>query len=140
MRLHTASEVISRLRVLENDAAEFYDRLCCLGKAAEDLRAFARENRRNVVQVQQAYNNVISDALEGGFAFDIEADEFGLTLPSEAPFPEAVKAAADMETTFLRLYGLAAQQSRALLPDVARVFNQITQKRKSRIEKLRSLT
>ena len=136
MRLHTASEVISLIRTLENNNAEFYERLCQLGKHEEELCGFTRENRRNIVLVQQAYNNVISDALEGGFAFDINANDFSLNLPEVVNFQEAIKGAVEMETTFTHLYSTAAEQSKSLLPDVSRVFSVIARKRQARMEKL----
>jgi len=139
MKLHTASEVISLVRTFENETAEFYDQLCRFGKHEEDLRVFARENRRNVVQVQLAYNNVISDALEGGFAFDIDAEEFGLEIPQASSFPQAFEGVVRMETTLARLYSTAAAQSESLLPDVSCAMKTIARKRQARIEKLRSL-
>ena len=72
MRLHTASEVISLARRLENESADFYEGLC---RDADDeglWRGFALENRRNIAQVERAYYGVISDAIEGGFAFDMD--------------------------------------------------------------------
>jgi hypothetical protein len=136
MKLHTASEVISLTRLLENESAELYEQLCGLGKHEEELRGFAGENRRNVIQVQQAYNNVISDALESGFAFDIEADDFSLTLPGVTLFRDAVKGAIELETTLIRLFSLAADQSQSLLPDVSREFSMIVRKRRARVDKL----
>ncbi len=140
MKLHTASEVISLFRLRENEAAEYYERLAKAAPAcSEVLAAFARENRRNVVQVQQAYNSVISDALEGGYAFDIEANDFEIELPKDATPTQIVKASASIETRLARLYSVAAEQSSALLPDVSRAMSVIAKKRQARVEKLRDL-
>jgi len=136
MTLHTASEIISFIRLRENDIAEFYEKLCRFGKNCEELRRFARESRRDVVLVQQAYNNVISDALESGFAFDIEAHDFEPALPTDVSFPEAIKGALETETTITRLYSVAAEQSWSLLGDVARAMRTIAHKRQARIAKL----
>ncbi len=140
MRLHTASEVISLLRLRENECGEYYEQL---GKSAPEhspmLKGLAQENRANVVAVQRAYNNVISDALEGGYAFDIDSKDLDLTLPKGNSFSGAVEAAVAMETAMVRLYSIAAEQSHALLPDVSRAMSLIAAKRQARIEKLKAL-
>ena len=136
MRLHTASEVISLTRLLENESAEIYEQLCRVGKHEEELRGFAKENQRYITLVQRAYNNVISDAFEGGFAFDIEADDFSLNPTGIGNFQEVIKGVVAIENTLTNLYSIAAEQSKSLLPDVSRVFNMITRKRKERVDKL----
>ena len=71
MRLHTTSEIISLARKLENESAEFYEELPRKYTKDEDVfHSFAKENRRNVVQIERTYYGVISDAIEGGFAFE----------------------------------------------------------------------
>jgi hypothetical protein len=139
MLLHTASEVISLLRVWENEAAEYYQRLAVDSNAKDDLTAFAKENRRFVLQVQQAYNNIISDALEGGFAFNIETSDYEFALPPAPPLADTIAKMVDVEEQLERLYTTASQQARALLPDVARAMAVIARKRTARIEKLKTL-
>ncbi len=140
MRLHTASEVISLLRLRENECGEYYERL---GKSAPEhspmLKGLAQENRANVVAVQRAYNNVISDALEGGYAFDMDNKDLDISLPKSDSFSGAIEAAVAMETAMVRVYSIAADQSRALLPDVSRAMSLIASKRQARIQKLRAL-
>lgn len=141
MRLHTASEVISLARKLENETADFYDQLGLQGNHADLFRSLAAENRRNVSQVEWAYYGVISDALESGFAFDIESGDY--ELPSgyraDAAEPASLRVALEAEARLVRLYTFAAGQSDSLLADVPRVFRQIAQKRTARIGKLESL-
>lgn len=140
MRLHTASEVISLLRLRENESGEYYEQL---GRSIPEhsamLKSLAQENRANVVAVQRAYNNVISDALEGGYAFDMDSKDLDLTLPKSDSFSSAVQAAVAMETAMARVYSIAADQSRALLPDVSRAMSIIAAKRQARIQKLIAL-
>jgi len=139
MRLHTASEAVSLARKLENDTAAFYEGLAKCGKDLETLHGFAAENRRNVTQVERAYYSVISDAIEGGFAFDIEEDDYSVKLPEDAGPRDALKAATEIESMISRFYTTAANQAQSLLADVPRVFRQIAQKRTARVEKLNTL-
>ena len=139
MLLHTASEVISLLRLWENETAEYYEKLAVSVNAKDDLMAFAKENRRFVLQVQQAYNNVISDALEGGFAFNIETDDYTFILPLSPPPDDVIMKMVTVEEQLERLYATASQQARALLPDVARAMAVIARKRTARIETLKTL-
>jgi rubrerythrin len=139
MTLHTASEVISLARKLELEAATFYEGLLRFGEAEEVLRGFTAENRRNVAQVERAYYGVISDALEGGFAFDIEEGDYAIKLPESATLRDGLKAMAEVEGRIAQFYATAAQQSQSLLADVPRVFKAIAQKKKARIEKLESM-
>ncbi len=140
MRLHTASEVISLLRLRENETGEYYELLAkSTAEHSTTLKGLAQENRTNVVAVQRAYNNVISDALEGGYAFDMDSKDLDVTLARNDSFSGAVEAAVSMETTMARAYSIAADQSRALLPDVSRAMSLVASKRQARIQKLRAL-
>ena len=66
MTLNTTSQVISLARKLEEDSAGFYHDLAQRhDKHGETFLAFAKENRKNVVQIERAYYGVITDALEG---------------------------------------------------------------------------
>jgi len=139
MKLHTASEVISLARILELESAAFYEGLLRFGQLDETLRGFATENRRNIAQVERAYYGVISDALEGGFAFDIEGDDYAVQLPESATLRDGLKAVAEFESRIAQFYATTAQQSQSLLADVPRVFKQIATKKKARTEKLESV-
>jgi len=73
MNLRTASETLSFIRELEEKAAKFYEDLAKRFPANEsDFLAFAKENRKYNKQIQMAYQSVISDAIEGCYAFDLE--------------------------------------------------------------------
>jgi hypothetical protein len=141
MTLHTASEVIGLLRRLEEETAYFYDRLSGRGRDTETWLGFAKDNRKNVKDVERAYYNVISDALDGTFAFDIEDIGFDLNLglPESAPYALAVGKASVAEKKIADLYSLATRQSQSLLPDVSRAMKAVGQKRQTRMEKIESL-
>ena len=142
MNLHTASETISFARKLEEESAKFYQDLAL--RYAQDKDAFlsfAQENGKNVVQIERAYYGVITDAIEGCFAFDIEPDEytFKTELAENASYSDAVGMAIEMEEKIIKFYSDAAEQSKSLMADVPRNFVIVAKKRNSRIPKLKSL-
>ncbi|HEY82305.1 MAG TPA: hypothetical protein G4O01_03330 [Dehalococcoidia bacterium] len=142
MGLNTASEVISLSRQLEEAGARFYEELARRYPAhGEDFLSLARENKKNIVQIERAYYGVITDALEGGFAFNISQDEYALPteLAPETSSEEALARAIEMEEKMRRFYAEAAEQSRSLMADVPRVFAQIARKRDGRLSTLKAL-
>jgi hypothetical protein len=141
MRLNTASEVISLSRRLEEEGAALYEKMARQRPdQAEHLAAFARENSKFVTQVERAYYGVISDALEGGFAFDLETDGFEIgTDTAGAVAGGDVKAAVAMEERMIRFYEEAAEQSQSLMADVPRAFRLVVKKRRRRLESLNAL-
>jgi len=142
VKLHTASEVISFTRELENKSAKFYQDLAQTFTREEDVfLTFAKENGKNVVQVERAYYGVITDAIEGCFAFNIEPDEytFETELANDASYSDALYKAIEIEETVIKLYSDAAEQSRSLMADVPRNFMMLAKRRSNRILKLRSL-
>jgi rubrerythrin len=142
MILHTASEGITFAKKLENDAAEFYENLAAKNAGnAGVLLSFAQENKKNIVQVERAYYGVITDAIEGGYAFNIDPDNYILDteVKDGADDKEVFSRALEMEKTIIRFYTDAAEQSKSLMADVPRTFSIIARKRGSRLEKLDSL-
>jgi rubrerythrin len=143
MTLHTASEVISFARELEEESAKFYTELAETYPQDKDMwLLFARENPKYTRQIQQAYYGVISDAIEGCFAFEVEPEKYEL---SKALFSwgkdraESLSAAVLIEETVMQFYLDAAAQSKALMADVPRTFSQIAKKRMDRIGRLKAL-
>ena len=139
MRLRTASEVIAFVKRIEGESASFYDDLAGrFTEGAETFRAFAAQNRRNATEIERAYYSVITDAIEGGFAFNIDADRYAPppALPDAAPLAEAVRAAIAVEDGILRLYAEAVGQSKSLMADIPRAFEIAARKRKDRRQKL----
>lgn len=137
MELRTASQAFSLARSLEDDSAEFYDRLASAFPAGKELfSGFAAENRRFKTQVERAYYGVITDAIEGGFAFDMETDDFDLDTSDPASLDAARQRALQIEETVVRFYEVAAEQSRVLMADLPRAFDQVVRKRKRRFPQL----
>ena len=142
MKLNTTSGVISFARKLEEDGAGFYEGLAKWNADdGEVLLSFAKENRRNVVQTERVYYGVISDAIEGCFAFDMDSDEYMLRTesPAEASYPDSLNRAINMEDRTTRFYLDAAEQSKSLLADVPRAFAVVAKKRDNRRLKLLAL-
>jgi len=140
--MHTCSEVISFARQLENESAGFYENLARkYAKDGDVFLSFAKENKKNIVQVERAYYGVISDAIEGCFAF--ETDTAGYTfkteLASDASYAGALSRAVEIEVKIVKFYSDAAEQSKALMADVPRNFTLVAKKRSNRISKLQSL-
>lgn len=142
MEINTASATISFARKLEEDSTKFYEDLSQKYPKGEDVFfAFAKENRKNIVQIERAYYGVITDALEGCFAFNLNPDEYTLKteLAEAASFPEALDQAVEIEEKMIKFYSDAAEQSKSLMADVPRAFMLIVKKREGREAKLRSL-
>ena len=142
MKLHTASEVISFVKQLENESANFYKDLS--EKYTKDegvFLSFAKENERNITQIERVYYGVITDAIEGCFAFNINPDEykFKTELVANASYSDALEEAVEMEGKIVKFYSDAAEQSKSLMADVPRAFAMIGKKRNNRETKLRSL-
>ena len=142
MKLQTASAAISFAKGLEEQSAKFYEDLSQRYAEGEDIfLSFAKENRKNVVQIERAYYGVITDAIEGCFAFDIESDAYTVetTLAENVGYAEARAKAVEIEEKIVKFDSDAAEQSKSLMADVPRAFNMIAKKRNNRVEKLRSL-
>ncbi len=142
MEINTASATISFAKKLEEDSAKFYEDLFQRYAKDEDvLLSFAKENRKNVVQIERTYYGVITDAIEGCFAFNINPDEYTLKteLAEEASYSEALDKAVGIEERMIKFYSDAAEQSRSLMADIPRAFTLIARKREGRESKLRSL-
>ena len=142
MIMHTCSEVISFARQLENESAGFYESLARkYAKDGDVFLSFAKENKKNIVQIERAYYGVISDAIEGCFAF--ETDTAGYTFETElagdASYAGALSRAVEIEVKIVKFYSDAAEQSKALMADVPRNFTLVAKKRSNRISKLQSL-
>ena len=140
--LHTASEIISLARKLENESAKFYEGLSRRYPKDEDvLLSFVKENGKNVAQIERAYYGVISDALESCFAFSINPDDYAFKteLTEEASYSAALDKAIDLEEKIGEFYTVAAEQSKSLMADVPRAFMMVVKKRGNRVAKLRSL-
>ena len=141
MELNTASATISFAKKLENESAKFYEDLAKRTKDEDVFLSFANENRKNVTQIERAYYGVITDAIEGCFAFKISPDEytFSTELAENSSYSDALDKAIEMEEKIIKFYSDAAAQSESLMADIPRAFRLVIKKRSSRRPKLRSL-
>jgi rubrerythrin len=143
MKLQTCSETIGFAKKLENEASKFYEDLSTqYTKNKDAFLSFVEENNRYVVQIERAYYSVITDAIEGGFAFDLDPYEytFRTKLPENASYADALAKALEIEEKIIKFYSDAAEHSMSLMADVPRNFAIIAKKRKNRIQKLKSLS
>jgi hypothetical protein len=142
MKLCTASETLSFIRELEEQLARFYEELAKrFPDNGADFEKYAAENRKYNKQIQMAYQSVITDAIEGCYAFDLEADEYAIDteLVEGAQLKDAAAKALAAEEKVLGIYAQGAEQSGSLLADVPRNFKIVIRKRGPRLEQLKSL-
>jgi len=140
MKLQTASAVISLSKELETASAGFYEALAeKFAEGKESFLAYAKENRKYIVQTERSYYSVISDALEGCYSFNLDSDDYALDTAVPASYADAVKAAIKNDETVVKFYSEAAQQSESLMADVPRTFKMIAKKKLARIDTLKSL-
>lgn len=142
MRLHTCSEVISFAKQLEGESANFYENLAQKYVNDKDLfLSFSKDNERTVKEIERVYYGVITDAIEGCFAFAVDTDEytFETSLAPNARYHDALDKALEMERRIIKFYSDAAEQGKVLMADVPRAFKLVAKKRDGRRPKLRSL-
>ena len=140
--LNTCSEAISLARDLERGSAEFYKTLAERTADHGDLfLSFAEENEKYIKQIERAYYGVISDALEGCFAFSLNPKDYSLEteLTGDTGLEEAIQCAMKIEEKIIEFYNVAAEQSKSLMADVPRAFKLVVKKRNKRQSTLRSL-
>jgi hypothetical protein len=89
-----------------------------------------------------AYQSVITDAIEGCYAFDLDTSNYNLdtALEDNVNLKQALLKALSIEQKIFSFYDLGAEQSGPLLADVPRNFRMIMKKRSGRIETLKSLS
>jgi len=142
MRLHTASEAVNFARRLEDESGKFYEDLSQrYTQDAAIFLSFVQENKKNIAQIERAYYGVITDAIEGCFAFNINPNEYTFEsgLQEEVSYADALGKAIKIEEKMVAFYSDAAEQSKSLMADVTRNFVIVARKRNDRIPKLRSL-
>lgn len=142
MLLNTCSSVISFAKELENAAAKFYQDLSQkYTQGAETFLLFAKENQKNIIAIERTYYGVISDAIEGGFAFNINTDEykFKTELAEKATYSDALNRALEIEEKIVKFYSNAAEQSMFLMADIPRAFTKVARQRSSRRPQLKLL-
>jgi len=143
MQSPTASEVISFAVKLEEDSGNFYEELARRwANDRETWNSFSAQNRKNKTAIQRAYYGVISDALEGCFAFaELDTDNYPINteLPLKLGYTDSLRRALEMENMIIAFYLDAARASRSLLADVPIVFERTARKRNERQLKFKEL-
>jgi hypothetical protein len=142
MIINTCSGAISFAKELENGSAKFYEDLAQRYTKEKDLfLSFAKENGEYITQIERAYYGVITDAIEGCFAFNIDPEKYSFKteLSEKTGLSDALKSALEIEEKMVHFYSDAAEQSKALMADVPRAFRLVVKKRDARKSKLMSL-
>ncbi len=142
MIINTCSGAMSFAKELENESARFYDNLAQRYTKEKDLfLSFAKENGEYITQIERAYYGVISDAIEGCFAFNIDPEKYSFKteLSEKATLTDALTRALEIEEKMVTFYSDAAEQSKSLLADVPRAFKMVAKKRRNRQTTLQSL-
>ena len=142
MVINTCSGAMSFAKELENKSAQFYQNLSQrFVKDKEVFLFFAKENGGYITQIERAYYGVITDALEGCFAFHINPEEYALKteLAEKAIYSEALGRAIEIEEKIIKFYSDAAEQSKSLMADVPRAFRMVAKKRNNRQSTLKAL-
>jgi hypothetical protein len=141
MKLSTTSETISFAKELEKKCGDYYEAMSKKYDQAADFTRFKDENVKFALQIQRAYQSVITDAIEGCFAFNLESDNYALDtdLADEMSFSDALAKAIQMEETVVAFYDTAAEQSMSLMADIPRNFKIVNRKRGKRLDQLKSM-
>ncbi|MGQ9647216.1 MAG: hypothetical protein ACUVWO_11855 [Thermodesulfobacteriota bacterium] len=142
MIINTCSGAMSFARELEKESAKFYEKLSeRFAKEKDRFLSFVRENGEYVTQIERAYYGVITDAIEGCFAFNLKTEDyvFKTELAEKAAYREALARAMEIEERMIKFYSDAAEQSKSLMADVPRAFRLVAKKRNDRKAKLMSL-
>jgi len=137
--LRTTSEIVSFAKCLEETTAALYLNLAQRGPEWHDIfLALHEQNVEHVRRIQRTYQNVISDALEAGFAFRIEHGDFSIDASEEGivDLEEGLRRALSIERNIGRFYRLAAEQSRVLMADIPRAFDWLANERDRRVDML----
>ena len=84
---------------------------------------------------------MITDAIEGCFAFDLNPEDYQVkTAPSkDASYSDALKEAMAIEEKILKFYQISAEQSKYFMADVPRSFTLVAKKRSERVPKLKAV-
>ncbi|MEE4276585.1 MAG: hypothetical protein V2J16_12050 [Thermoleophilia bacterium] len=143
MTLHTASEGISFAREMEEATAAYYEELAKrFPDHAETFGGYAAANAKFVKNVQRTYYGVITDGIEGCYAFrSLEPDDYVLDVEvgADVDLAGAVAKAVKNEETLVAYYQEAAEQSKGVMHDVPHAFLMVAKKKNQRIEQLKEL-
>ncbi len=142
MRLLTAAQVVEFAARLEEKSAGFYTRLAKACPDRGDLfQYYSQQNSKHAKQIKEAYRYAVTDALETGFSFDLEEDDYDLhsELEESARLADRVGQATSIEEVAIRFFRDAASQSESLMADIRGLFRTRAKKRSRRLSVLAEL-
>lgn len=142
MEINTCSGAVSFAKELENESGKFYKNLAGrLKKSRELFLSFAEDNEDYINQIERAYYCVITDAIEGCFAFNMNSEEYllKLNLEENKTYSDLIGMAIEIEEKIIKFYSDAAEQSKSLMADIPRAFKMVAKKREKRLSTLKSL-
>jgi len=142
MRLQTAAQVVNLAKSLGRQSAEFYANLAEADCDHRDLfQVYSRQDSRSTKQIEQAYRYAVTDALETGFSFDLEEDDYALQFLMEGSAGPAdrIDQAKRIEEIIVRFFRDAARQSESLMADISGLFRTLASKRMRRLTDLAEL-
>lgn len=140
MQLQTASQVINFAVELEDKSAKFYEDLTKkYEEGRETFLSFVKENKKNKLWTQRAYNEVVSDALETGFSFEGFCIDDYLIEVNLHQGGDILKETLAIEDKIQRFYLDVAERSKSFLADIPREFERIGKKREERKRKIKSI-
>jgi len=143
--LYTASAFISFHGRLEEQTENFYqtlldDERCATVK--DTFLIFIKENRDHKVRVLRSYQEVITDALEAAFPLkNINENDYEIDteITDDLSFIDIINKAINIEETCAKFCVEAAEGLKGLLADVPAAFLWVSNRKKRRLEKLKSL-
>jgi rubrerythrin len=139
----TTAAIISFSERLEDSSSAFYEEMAeRFAENREQLLDFAKEGRKNKIQVVRTYQETITDALEACFSFeglDLSDYQVETTLPTGVGYSEAVELAIALEEKACQFYLDVAERSKSLLATIPGAFKRVAKKREKRKLKLQSM-
>lgn len=106
------------------------------------FQTFVAENEQHRTLIVRAYREVITDAIEAGFAFsDLHQLDYvvNLDLDEEVSPIIRLQQAIELEDRAFTFCNHVSERSRALLADISYAFESIAQRKAARLRTLQEL-
>lgn len=143
MKFQTASQIVNFAIRIEEKSEKLYEKLVEeYPQEKEIFSTLLKENRKNKLWIQRAYNEIVSDALETGFSFEGVSADKSLAEDSmnEGSSDSVLEGVLEREERIQKFYQDTAEKSKAFLADLPRVFERIAKKQDNRKKIIRSLS
>lgn len=139
----TASAIINFAEKLEDDSANFYEKLAeKFVEMKSVFLPFAEESKKNKVLVTRTYRETITDALEACFSFEgLKLSNYVVKtiLTEDTSYSDALRTAIELEDKASKFYLDVAELSKSLLATIPSAFRKVAERRNSRKQVLKSL-